>query len=104
MRESMSCPKCRSQRIWRIEKFHGYDNGSPKPLSVLLAREMPQQQASGWFDIVRSELRTIGRFDLYLCARCGYSELYAQDFKALVHSPEHGVHLMDADVPAGPYR
>jgi predicted nucleic-acid-binding Zn-ribbon protein len=99
MKESSTCPKCRSRRQWVIEPFRVPSetgagatlrvvNDQPKPGSSLFRAASPH-----------------GSVDLYVCADCGFSELWARDFATLSHDPAAGVTFRDqSDAPQGPFR
>lgn len=66
---------------------------------------IPHQQAesTGFFAIAR--MKPVGRFDVYVCDGCGYSEMYASGIEELRADPSRGVRLLDATTaPAGPFR
>ena len=49
--------------------------------------------------------RPQGQFDLWLCASCGFSELWASRIGDLVEDPAAGVRLVDTTAePEGPFR
>ncbi|MEU0558013.1 hypothetical protein [Dactylosporangium sp. NPDC006015] len=47
-----------------------------------------------------------GRFEVWICAACGYTEWYSLQVNEmlawLTHNPRSGVHYYDADAPARP--
>lgn len=65
---------------------------------------VPHQKGSaGRFSLGRVSPQ--GRFNLWLCEACGYSELWAEDVAGLRHDPEAGVRLIDNTPDAeGPFR
>lgn len=101
MKRTQICPKCAARRIWVIESFRVPSETAQGAVLPV----MPHQQAEGgsFFSIAR--LTPVGSFDAYVCAGCGYSELYAKDFAQLREDPARGVRLLDASAePAGPFR
>ncbi len=66
------CPQCEGRQVWWIEE-------SP------IAPEVAQGR---------------GTYEQFICARCGYVELYAQ-VQDLQHNPGYGVHLIDNEPKAG---
>lgn len=67
----------------------------------VVAHQAPE--GGGFFAMHR--VSPVGRFDAYVCATCGYSELYAHDFEELRENPANGVRLLDGTAaPAGPFR
>jgi hypothetical protein len=99
MKESSTCPKCKSRRQWIIEKFRApSDTPAGSPMAVVL------EQPSGQKSLFRAT-QSVGAFDLYVCADCGFAELWARDLEALIARPQEGVHLRDNTDPAqGPFR
>lgn len=102
MKNSHLCPKCAQKRIWIIEKFR-------IPAEAAEGRELhvvPHQKdgkRAGLFEAMRTNPK--GHFDLYLCDACGYSELWARDFRDLVADPASGATLVDTSKEkAGPFR
>ncbi len=100
MKRTQRCPKCDGHRLWVIEPLHvpaEVAGGHAMPVVVhqsapegprLFERENPQ-----------------GRLDLWVCAGCGFAELWARDFDGLRADPARGVHLVDgAAVERGPFR
>lgn len=46
-----------------------------------------------------SELQDIGQIDAWVCATCGYTELWSNGYQHLMHNPKKGVHFVDATHP-----
>lgn len=101
MKRTQLCPKCDGRRIWVIEPFRVPSEAAQGTvLSVV-----PHQASGGGGLFALARLSPVGRFDAYVCATCGYSELYATDFGELREDPANGVRLLDATAaPAGPFR
>jgi predicted nucleic-acid-binding Zn-ribbon protein len=101
MKTTGQCKKCSGARIWRVERIGvkdpQYSNGGNVPLGAIdrTGLESPGDRFATAYDG--------GHVDAYVCAACGYTELYWQGFEALRHNPEKGVHLLVGPV-AGPYR
>lgn len=99
MKRSLQCPKCDGKRLWVVERFR-------VPSETAAGAELPvvtHQDGKGIFAITRSAPQ--GRFDLWVCGGCGYSELWAAGIEGLRPNPEAGVRLVDSTVePAGPFR
>ena len=94
MKRSHRCPKCEGTRLWRIENFrHQTDVVAGSELVVAILDR----------DRVWTGATVRGTFDMYLCATCGYSELWANGLDELYAKPEEGVHLLEGDEPK-PYR
>ncbi len=72
MRASGKCPKCRGSEVFHSPCVMDRGEGN---VGMCLA-------------ILRSdpiEARDLGQFEVYVCRRCGFSELYVRDF---MHLPE----------------
>ncbi|MDB4932071.1 MAG: hypothetical protein JWM10_4555 [Myxococcaceae bacterium] len=100
MKRTQRCPKCTGQRLWVIEKFRvPGESAEGVPLPVV----PHQERAGGRFTLGRATPQ--GSFNLWLCAACGYSELWAEDVAGLRHDPAAGVRLVDSGTDAGgPFR
>jgi predicted nucleic-acid-binding Zn-ribbon protein len=99
MKHSASCPKCQSRRQWVIERFRTpSERATGDELRVV--NDQPLRDASFF-----RAARPMGCFDMYICADCGFSELWARDFEDLVANPAEGVVLRDnSDPRQGPFR
>ncbi len=94
MKNSRKCVKCGCEAIWKIDALSVPDHRSsnvviPIPVGV---REIDNPDA-GLLDrpLQRTE---VGTFDVFVCAHCGYSELWAKnidDLGKLRKGPEDGV-------------
>lgn len=99
MKHSASCPKCNGRRQWVIERFR-----TPSERATGDELRVVNDQSLGEAAFFRSAHPT-GYFDMYICADCGFSELWARDFEDLVASAADGVVLRDnRDPPKGPFR
>ncbi|MBX3230148.1 MAG: hypothetical protein KIT84_25055 [Labilithrix sp.] len=102
MKKLHHCPKCSSRKIWVIERYRipGGETITGNPLAVV--PHQPDPTASR-FSFAKAN--PVGSFDLYLCDGCGYSELWAEDFRGLAVDPARGIRLLDtSDAKAGPFR
>lgn len=101
MKNMLRCAKCAGKRIWVIEKYRiPGESAEGRPLNVI--PHQPEMKSS-LFKAMR--LNPQGHFDLFLCAGCGYSELWAEDFGDLVEDPAKGVRLIDtSNLNEGPFR
>lgn len=100
MKNHLRCPKCAGKRIWVIEKYR-------VPGETAEGRELPviPHQAGEASFLRLARVKPVGHFDLFLCAGCGYSELYASDFRELEADPARGIRLIDtSDTNEGPFR
>ncbi len=100
VKRSQQCPKCEGRRLWVVERYRipgEYAGGVELPVAA------NQQEAGGVFSLARTTPQ--GRFDLWLCEGCGYTELWARDLKGLREDPTHGVRRVDTTAdPEGPFR
>lgn len=100
MKRSQQCVKCKGRKLWVIEAFRlPGETGEGTALSLV-----PDQPVGGSrFGL--SKAAPVGGFDLWLCAACGYSELWATGVSGLREDPARGVRLVDASItPEGPFR
>lgn len=96
MKHTLRCPKCDGRKLWRIEKFrHQSDVLGGTELCVAITNR----------DKLWGGHTPTGAFDLYACAGCGYSELWARDIERMKPKPDEGVHLIDGTAAKDkPYR
>lgn len=82
MKRTMQCPKCDGRRLVHVPHVH---NG----MNVQLA-------------LANRDLRfvkpPVGHLEAFVCAGCGYSELYTTDVDALLEG--ESVHLIDNEPKA----
>ena len=109
MKNSLACPKCETRRLWRIDEFAAKQPdtgvGSGKtPLRVAVGVRTPPTQEPSWFEGDGSQWFDAGKVEAWVCAKCGYTELWSRDFGALRHLPESGVHLVDTTPQQSEYR
>jgi hypothetical protein len=92
MRTTCQCTKCGGDHVWRIERLGvrdpQYTNGSNVPIGAVERRGF--QSHGDRFPTLYEG----GHVDAYVCAACGYTELYWKGFEALRHYPPDGVHLL----------
>jgi len=98
MKRSFQCPKCASRRLWIIEQVEQVDASGESGDRTMTT---PMGLTAARIGEGGSSLRvsTIGRFEAWTCHDCGYTELYARDFAAvLAHmaaDPRNGVRFVD---------
>lgn len=91
MKNSMCCPKCNSRRIWVVSPLrtvHEYAPGTH-------ALNLDYEQTVGTNFLTRHK-SPAGTLDAWICAECGYSELWASGLERLEHAPERGVRLIES--------
>lgn len=101
MKKLHRCPKCDGKRLWVIERFRiPGESADGKVLPVV-----PHQPATGGGGFLGfTKVQSVGHVDLYLCDACGYSELWAEDFRGLVPDEARGIRLVDTSAERGPFR
>lgn len=99
MRTTEQCPKCHSHTIWVIDKVRQPDPTHSEP-------SLPLFLIGG--DDISGKRIEAGTLEAWMCANCGYTELYAKDFQeklaALARYGWNGIRLISRDVPGGPFR
>lgn len=97
MQRSRACPKCASKKLWVIQGFGVKDPsvmiGGAMPLRIVARRPGPAE--GGFFGLGTQGHYDAGRTDAWICAGCGYTELWTASIEGLVHNPEAGVHLLE---------
>jgi predicted nucleic-acid-binding Zn-ribbon protein len=109
MKQTQSCLKCQATKIFVVDEVHRrheIDSGvSVVPVTVTAAHVT--MRATGVFG--ESNEPTIveaGRYEAWICARCGYTEWYATRLEelAVVAATSSAVRVIERDVVGGPYR
>jgi len=83
MKNSRKCIKCECEAIWKIDPL-----SLPEPQSINTTIPVPvgireiENPDAGLLERPVERL-SVGTFDVYVCARCGYSELWAKDIDDL---------------------
>lgn len=99
MKHTQQCPKCEGRRLWVVERFRLPGEAGP-------GAELPvvtHHEKGGLFTLGRAS--PVGRFNLWVCATCGFSELWAEGLEGLRDDPSAGIRLVDQSLdPAGPFR
>ena len=110
MRKSLVCPKCQGQRFFEIDKMlvpnYEYAN-SVEPFTLTAAYTETGQVTQGFFG--GAEMARIGaEASAFVCAGCGYTEVYARELDVLEDFASKGVagvRVVDARAPSqGPNR
>ena len=108
MRNHHSCPKCRGRRIWKIEQLETKDPGSDTsrgdPIMLAVGRTTPATREPSTWKGDGSTTYNAGVVDAWVCAGCGYTELWSRGLESLVHNPDNGVYLIDATALDTEYR
>jgi predicted nucleic-acid-binding Zn-ribbon protein len=110
MRKSLICPKCRGQRFFEIEKMlvpnYEFAN-SVEPFTLTAAYTETGVVTKGIFGGPETA-RYGAEASAFVCAGCGYTELYARQLDVLEHFASRqlgGVRVVEARPPSqGPNR
>jgi hypothetical protein len=93
------------RKLWCIERLEAKDPsvaiGGDMPLMLAIARQSTPPTTPGGFWGDGSKVRDIGHIDAWICAACGYTELWSNGYQQLVHNPRKGVHFVDATQQSG---
>jgi predicted nucleic-acid-binding Zn-ribbon protein len=83
MKNASACLKCGHETIWRIDPLCFFDRGFANVITPLpVACRMIDNENPGLLS--RPTLRKeVGKFVVYTCAGCGFSEMYAADIEEL---------------------
>jgi predicted nucleic-acid-binding Zn-ribbon protein len=106
MRESETCPKCRSRKLFVVKEVGNehadYAKTVPLPVAVVT---LP---TGGGLLGGSAKVVQAGRFEAWVCSKCGLTEWYAHDLEEIARLAEtsSGVRVIDheAETGAGPYR
>jgi predicted nucleic-acid-binding Zn-ribbon protein len=98
VKNASACLKCGHETIWRIDPLSFYEHRSANVITPLpVGCRMIDNADVGLLSrpTVRKE---VGRFIAYVCAECGYTEMYATDIEELaaLQKGEHGSHVTKA--------
>ena len=104
MRINLLCPKCKCRKIWLIEEvrhFNTYSGGAP--LNVVYDRRVGKT-GTGFFSGGERAKQSVGHYDVFVCASCGFAEWYARGLEGLEENPADGVRLLDGETQTDAYR
>jgi predicted nucleic-acid-binding Zn-ribbon protein len=79
LKNTLICPNCEGRKIWRIER-------------LLLQK--------GTIPVLGAYSATMA-FEVYICKKCGLTEMYADGISGLQPDPAAGIHLIDNEPNAG---
>ena len=99
MKQSRQCPKCAGKKLWWIERFSAKElrvTPGAQPLMLAIYRKtLPTHKPKGWLKDDGSRSYDAGSVDAWVCASCGYTEMWSSGMEDLVANPKSGVHLLD---------
>ncbi|MEZ4296539.1 MAG: hypothetical protein R3B70_16320 [Polyangiaceae bacterium] len=85
MKSTHQCPKCTSRQLWLIQNVYQQSHGTPDyvvvPISVtaFAKKARPARRTQhGVNALAGDSVTVVGRFDIFVCAHCGFTEWYAQ--------------------------
>jgi predicted nucleic-acid-binding Zn-ribbon protein len=110
MKRTQRCSKCGHPRVWRIAELRIEGQESANAFFAVPLALVGEGKIHGTDDSTGSYpsgRMVAGRLELYACADCGYSELYARDLDklpALADRPDANVTLLEGDRIPHPYR
>jgi predicted nucleic-acid-binding Zn-ribbon protein len=106
MKQSVTCPKCSGKKLYVVERAtlpaHDSINGT-EPLTVAAAW-LPTGE-SGFLGAQHA--RYLARVEAWVCAACGYTELYTAELGNLAYMAQQGkagVRVVDSAATRGPFR
>ncbi len=103
MRQDRKCPKCEGQTFYVVERARMGDGQSANgTIPLALAAEWVGTGESGFLGEKRDMVAA--HLDAWMCASCGFSELYVRDLRALAQllaKRAGGVSFVDASRGSG---
>lgn len=101
MKTTKTCPKCAGKKLWVVDPLQTVHEYAPGTLPLHLAYKQKTGD-TGW---LASKTERVGRLAAWICAACGFSELWASELEQLQPDPEAGIRLVDgSEGPARGYR
>jgi predicted nucleic-acid-binding Zn-ribbon protein len=98
MRFTQKCSKCTGKRFGVIDEF----------VQPNADYNRPNAFAPVTFQHARDHMRTLGKFEVWICLACGYTEFYAKelgDVEAVAKQHPDQLRVIDATAPGqGSYR
>jgi predicted nucleic-acid-binding Zn-ribbon protein len=73
-----TCPKCGSKNVMAGIEVRDDGRSNNHPLRVVVEEPEPERHAAIWV-----QGQSTGNITAWVCARCGYTELYADNLIAL---------------------
>lgn len=96
MKNTQTCPKCQSRKLWLIEEVRNAESGN-----AIVA--MSVTSVAGTWTPIKA-----GTFEAWVCVQCGYTEWYAKNANEklweLSNNPQAGVHFIDTSGSQGGFR
>ena len=89
MRQDRKCPKCQGRSFFVVEKARMSDGQSANGTTPLaFAADYLPTGKEGFFETGMA--RYEAHVDAWICASCGFAELYARNLANLAYLLEHG--------------
>ena len=107
MRDSETCPKCRSRKIFVVAEVGNEHETLTATVPLPVAVGAVLVQGGGVFGGTTKQIVKAGTFEAWVCAKCGFTELYAKKLAAIARLAEKSscVRVIEHEPePAGPYR
>jgi predicted nucleic-acid-binding Zn-ribbon protein len=98
LKRDLACPHCECRQIWHVAEMHerGEAAAFEKPIAPL--NVVLQQK---FFKLYNG----VGKFETFICKRCGFTEWYAHGLDELKEDPQNGVFSLDGSAKdEGPFR
>jgi len=98
LKRDLACPHCECRQVWHIAEMHerGEAAAFEKPIAPL--NVVLQQK---FFKLYNG----VGKFETFICKRCGFTEWYAHGLEELKEDPQNGVFSLDGSAKdEGPFR
>ncbi len=102
MKKSERCIKCNNKRLWIVDEVKQPDVDSSNRTWTMAVTSHEIESRRKPRGSTENRI-SAGTFQVIVCAACGYTEWYANDFERLAEVP--GARLVGGDKSdAGPYR
>ena len=98
MKKTLECPKCSGRELWRVDtvKVPAIDQSSIKAAFTSQPAPLPLQVKLGW-----RGMSTVGGFEAFICAACGFTEWYAHGLGELQADEKAGIQHIDSTPRGG---
>ena len=107
MKATKSCPKCASKHLLVVPDVAGVHHDYPTMKTVPMQFAMEVRTNKKGVFASATEIATAGRFEAWVCAKCGFTEWYVKNVSALaaLAARSSTVKVVGGDDDeSGPYR